>query len=75
MVINYNYIRTIWNGLTLGHSIAKKSFCTSTYKLYINENNESSNFVGNSKMKPVDYNGLFLLKKINSEILAQSEGP
>ena len=28
---------------------------TSTYKLYIKDNNETSYFVGNLEMKPIDY--------------------
>ena len=48
----------------------KNTFLSSTHKLCIKYGNKSCNFVGNSKLKPIDYDSLFNIKEHSAALTA-----
>ena len=51
-----------WNDLKFQlkkRNIKKNSFCCPIHKLYIKDKKQACNFVGNLKLKPIDYVAFF----------------
>ena len=46
----------------------KNPFCNSTYKYYTKDGNESCNFVGNKKLKLIDYGTFFNNKSFSAAL-------
>ena len=72
MIGNSNYIGTCLNGWIQNQPPKRvKPFSVSSKKFYINNNDRTDNFVGHSKLTPLDIVDLYLKKQINENMEAE----
>ena len=54
-------------------NIKKNTFCYYNHKFYINNGKQACHFVGNSKLKPIDYVVVFNIQEESAAITASTD--